>query len=134
MEMKKLTIFTFIVVTFLVTEESFSQNTVSISAPIKPQYGYLLISTYSYKENDEFGQTNRLKFKPYEIYSEENKLILNVPAYYYNPERVRLKEGIYLIQAEMEQGKIYYYRVKIEAGKLTEIDGEILKSSDYTYN
>ena len=132
--MKSTLIISILLFIFFVSAKSFTQNKVTLSVPIKPLYGYLLVHTYSDDEYDELGEVSREKFKPYEIYNEEGELVLNVPAYYFNPEKIRLEEGIYLIQAEMEQRKIYYYRVKIEAGKVTEIDGEILESSDYSYN
>jgi hypothetical protein len=125
--MKKFKLFLIIFSMLLVQDAIHAQDYEYISEPLKAYYGYLVVHTAVFEEYDDVSDVTRKKYKSYEIYNESGELYKNVSSSYFNPVKIKLAEGSYIIHAEIEYGRIYYFKIDIEAGKQLEIDKAMIE-------
>jgi hypothetical protein len=69
-----------------------------------------------------------MRYKGYTIYSKTGDYIGDIKKSYGNPPQVKLKEGEYIVVAELQKNIINSFLVKIEEGKMLEIDGSMVES------
>jgi len=91
--------------------------------------GYLKIHTLENEEKGDYADDPVYKvFKGYSIYDREGNLIQNVDKAYHKPEVVKLKEGQYIILAELYPFIIHSFIINIEKGKVLELDKSMIEN------
>jgi hypothetical protein len=94
---------------------------------IKNDIGYLQVFTYREKEKTVYPDDPVYEvYKGYTIYSRTGDYIDDIKKSYGNPLQVKLREGEYIIVAELQKNIINSFLVKIEEGKMLEIDGSMV--------
>lgn len=99
---------------------------------IYPETGVLIVHTSTYAEHPTFpdGIIHSV-YKPYSVFLTNGTLLMEVSRSYDKPVEVSLKEGSYVIIAEMYAGKKEIFETTIEAGKFTVIKREMFASVDF---
>jgi hypothetical protein len=96
---------------------------------IKSDAGYLQVYTYREKEKSDYPDDPVYDvYKGYTIYSKSGDYVEDVKKSYRNPPLVKLKEGDYIVVAELRKNIINSFLVKIEEGKVLEIDGSMVEN------
>ena len=90
---------------------------------IKNDTGYLQVYTCKVKEKSDYPDNPVYHvYKGYTIYSKSGDFVRDVAKSFKNPPFVKLKEGEYIVVAELQKNIINSFKVKIEEGKVLEID------------
>ncbi len=93
---------------------------------ITSDIGYLVVATDKKKIQEYSDDVEYEVFKGYSIYTPKGIHVMDVPKTPQSPLRVKLKEGEYIIVAEMHKNVIQSLSVKIEKGKILEIDKSMI--------
>jgi hypothetical protein len=99
------------------------------NAVVSSNIGYLKIYTVTHLEKGEYADDPTYKiFKGYTIYDGNGEHIREVERSYQEPEVVKLKEGEYIVLAELHKNIIHSFQLKIEKGKIIEIDESMVEN------
>lgn len=99
------------------------------NAKVNTDIGYLKIYTINYKEKGTaWDDPVSVVYKGYTIYTTRGDLVLDVKKAYVEPKLVRLKEGEYIVIAELHKNIVNSFPVKIEIGKLLEVDKSMIEN------
>ncbi|GAB4298501.1 MAG: hypothetical protein Kow0098_23810 [Ignavibacteriaceae bacterium] len=94
---------------------------------VNSDIGYLKIYTATYEENeDPNGDFSYKVYKGYTIYTEDGDFVKNVGKAYWEPELIKLNEGEYIIIAELHKNVVHSFKIKIEKGKIIEVDKSMI--------
>jgi hypothetical protein len=89
--------------------------------------GFLKVYTFSYEEKGEYVDDPIYNvYKGYTVYTSKGKYVMDVKKSYNEPELVTLKEGKYIIIAELHKNIINSFAIEIEKGKILEVDENIV--------
>ncbi|MGE5859160.1 MAG: hypothetical protein ACM34J_01305 [Ignavibacteria bacterium] len=96
---------------------------------IKNDIGYLQVFTYREKEKTDYPDDPvYVAYKGYTIYSKTGDYIEDIKKSFGNLPQVKLKEGEYIVVAELQKNIINSFLVKIEEGKMIEIDSDSVEN------
>lgn len=90
--------------------------------------GYLVVTTDKMKVKEYSDDVEYEVYKGYTIYTSKGIFILDVPTADQSPARIKLKEGEYIIVAEMHKNVVQSFTVKIERGKIVEVDKNMIEN------
>ena len=91
--------------------------------------GYLKVYTDTYKERGTYAEDPLYEvYKGYSIYSKDGDFLMDVEKSYQIPELIRLKEGEYVIIAELYKNVVQSFVVSIEKGKMLEVDKTMVQN------
>jgi hypothetical protein len=97
---------------------------------INSDIGYLKIYTSHYEETGYFSEDPPYKlFKGYSVYIKDGDLVKNIDKSINQPNVVKLPKSEYVLVAELEKNIVNSFTVKIEKGKLLEINSGNLENS-----
>jgi hypothetical protein len=99
------------------------------NASANSNIGYLKIYTFKSEEKLDFADdpVNEV-FKGYTIYSKSGDYVEDVKKSYGKPAVVKLKEGEYIVVAELHKNIINSFFIKVEKGKVLEIDKNMIQN------
>ncbi len=99
------------------------------NASVKSGIGYLKIYTFKSEEKSGYADDPVYEvYNGYTIYTRNGDYVRDVEKSYRAPELVKLKEGEYIIVAELYKNIIQSFRVEIEKGKILEIDKSMIEN------
>ncbi len=99
---------------------------------IYPETGILIVHTSTTQDFPTFPDgVIHLVYKPYSVFLADGTLLMEVSRSYDKPREVSLKEGSYVIIAEMHKGEKEIFEVVIESGKFTEIKADMFASVNF---
>lgn len=90
--------------------------------------GYLVIATDKMKAKEYSDDVEYEVFKGYSIYTPKGIHVMEIPKTSQSPLRVKLKEGKYIIVAEMYKNVVQSFSIKIEKGKILEVDKNMIEN------
>lgn len=98
------------------------------NSKINSDIGYLKIYTFSYEEKGVYSyDPDREVYKGYTIYTLAGDYLMDVEKAYEVPELIKLPAGEYIVVAEFQKNIINSFPIKIESGKILEIDKDMLE-------
>lgn len=93
------------------------------------QIGYLKVFTDTYEEKGIYAEDPAYEvYKGYSIYTKNGDFLRDVEKSYQTPKLVRLKEGEYVIIAELHKNVVQSFLISIEKGKMLEIDQSMVQN------
>lgn len=95
---------------------------------IASDVGYLVVETDRIKAKDFSDDVEYDVFKGYSIYTPQGIYVIDVPKSNLSAVRVKLKAGDYIVVAEMHKNVIQSFTVKVEKGKMLEIDKSMIEN------
>jgi hypothetical protein len=98
------------------------------AAKVNNNIGYLKIYTESYEEKRNYDEDYYTVYKGYSVYSKNGDHVTDVGKFYTEPEPVKLKSGEYIIVAEFHKNIIQSFEIKIEPGKIFEVDQSMVNN------
>ena len=94
---------------------------------IESNIGFLKIHTFKYTESGEYADDAvRDVFKGYTVYTKSGEYVQDVNKSYMVPGVTKLPVGEYIVVAELYKNIVSSFPVKIEKGKMLEIDDSMI--------
>lgn len=112
-------------------EMSITNKYITPNSKLNFNKGYLKIYTYKFDEKiEEIDNASINMYKGYTIYNNSGNLVLDIPDSPSSPFVAKLNEGNYVVVAEFQKGLLSSFNVKIEKGKVVEIDKSMILATN----
>lgn len=95
---------------------------------ITSDIGYLVVETDKTTIKEYSDDTPYEVFKGYSIYTPQGIFVMDVLKSDISPRRIKLKEGEYIVVAEMHKNVVQSFAIKIERGKIVEVDNSMIEN------